>query len=101
MENILGAVIRVIIMISIIYAGVPIVLLLLFIAGHADSILKVVCLLGCALIVIAVLVGSYFVANLLQDKQVSKVRKILLRPLCLLLASGVFYVLLAGFLGIY
>lgn len=94
MKNILKSIARVVIMMCVLHTGYTIVSLLSFRWGHANGIL---CLLGYILAAIAVLVSSYFMANMWLEEQDSKVKKILLRPLCLLLICLAFRFLLANF----
>lgn len=94
LQSIIRGIIKVFIMISIIHVGTTATLILLFIGGH-ESDIATICLLGCALVAIALLISSYFIANAMLKEPVSKVKKILLRPLCLLLISGTLYYLLA------
>ena len=93
-------VLKVIVMTFIIRKGVRLFIIPFFIAGNAGGIATIIMLLICFLLIGVLLALLYFVANFWLDEEVSKVRKIFLRPLCLLLVSGFLYVLLTEFLGI-
>lgn len=93
-------ILKIIVMTFIIRKGVRLFIIPFFIAGNAGGIVTIIMLSICFLLIGALLILIYFVANSWLDEEVSKFRKIFLRPLCLLLVSGFFYFLLAEFLGI-
>lgn len=100
LKSIMRGIIKVFIMTSIIHSGATIIMLLILKVWNANSIVTVGCLLGGVLTIIAVLVISYFVANMLVEEQGSKVGRIFLRPLCLIFVGFVLYFLLVDLLYI-